>query len=713
MKNTFIFISLVWFIQSNVFCQTSITASQAYNGVKATGEYEVYSYNGDNSLSNVHKPIIVVEGFDPNNTYSINDIYYAFSYPHDLAGDLQNAGYDIIILKFDNAGDYIQRNAFLLMELINQVNAQKPNSNDKLVVVGYSMGGLVARYALTYMESNNMDHQTRLYVSFDAPHKGAHVPASVQAFALTFNHSAYFTMFPGLQAAINEFTCPAAQQMLKYRISNPSQTNGAIPISSTYTSFMNEINSLNNCNGFPTTCRNIALSLGSWNQHAQRSNMDYNQSGGFDYQQSGVNSAFININKGYGSSNSEWILSLNTCQLEAFATFQVQLATAYSNNYPYYNTRANYTGTNAYYDPVNKCDVADATYLYLDGPGDVMGVFPQGAWSTLWWYGSDEEPRDFAPGSNIDIYNQVVSALNSQIQCSYAFSNNSTFIPTVSALAFDSDDLFYDIYDDPNNLEKTPFDAIYGITGDNLSHQSDQTTDLGLVTWLVDQITGNYSLITCLTETETLNGTVTNGQNISVSNVSDIEATNYTINSGATVTLQAGNSIDLKPGFHAASGSHFTAKITPCAPKSCAWVPNNPMLAPNPSGNNNGLSNMIIMKNVPKLNPINQTTNQQNSNNIYPNNGNINQTINQQISKINIYPNPNNGNMQVLYSIPANESGVFGLYDVLGNLLLSYPISGGTKTFTIDGSNLAKGVYFYQVYSNNKLVAKNKIVIIK
>lgn len=88
-------------------------------------------------------------------------------------------------------------------------------------------------------------------------------------------------------------------------------------------------------------------------------------------------------------------------------------------------------------------------------------------------------------------------------------------------------------------------------------------------------------------------------------------------------------------------------------------------------------------------------------------------TLQYSLYHLAVYPNPNNGNMQVTYSIPANENGVFGLYDVLGNMLLSYPISGGTKTFAIDGSALAKGVYIYQVYSNSKLVAKDKIVVIK
>ena len=38
------------------------------------------------------------------------------------------------------------------------------------------MGGLISRYALGYMWRKNIDHDTRLYISFDAHHVGANVP---------------------------------------------------------------------------------------------------------------------------------------------------------------------------------------------------------------------------------------------------------------------------------------------------------------------------------------------------------------------------------------------------------------------------------------------------------------------------------------------------------------------------------------------------------
>ena len=250
MKKINLIIFVLLAIVLNSYSQPfDITATISYNGSYASGEYQIFrSKTIDNiTLNHLRKPLVFVEAFDANNKYGINeikDILYS-SNSNNLGTQLNNLGYDIVILNFGNGGDYIQKNAFLLVELIKKINQQKPN-NEPLVVMGFSMGGLVARYALTYMEQNETTtgvHQTRLYVSYDAPHKGAHVPIGLQALALNFNHNLFVNVSPALAEAINQFTAPAAQQMLKYRITVPTQLSGEIQISSTYTTFMNELNS--------------------------------------------------------------------------------------------------------------------------------------------------------------------------------------------------------------------------------------------------------------------------------------------------------------------------------------------------------------------------------------------------------------------------------------------------------------------------------------
>jgi hypothetical protein len=82
-------------------------------------------------------------------------------------------------LDVDGGSDYIQRNAMVFAELIQTINAQKVGG-EELVVIGPSMGGLISRYALSYMEQNSIAHDTRLFISFDSPHLGANIPISFQ-----------------------------------------------------------------------------------------------------------------------------------------------------------------------------------------------------------------------------------------------------------------------------------------------------------------------------------------------------------------------------------------------------------------------------------------------------------------------------------------------------------------------------------------------------
>ncbi|WP_395044612.1 esterase/lipase family protein, partial [Flavobacterium sp.] len=182
----------------------SISSTIPYQGYSETaafngkGEYEVFM---DTTTGVLDKPIFLLDGFDPGDTRNTSIIYNLLNYGvgQNLANDLRAQGFDIIILNFptytrpntttviDGGVDYIQRNAMILVELINQINALKVGT-EKNVVIGPSMGGLISRYALRYMEMNNLSHDTRLYISFDAPHLGANVPIGFQHL---FNYMAY------------------------------------------------------------------------------------------------------------------------------------------------------------------------------------------------------------------------------------------------------------------------------------------------------------------------------------------------------------------------------------------------------------------------------------------------------------------------------------------------------------------------------------------
>lgn len=465
-------ILLLWFgLQNQTFCQNfPVPATSSHSG----GTYSIYrsAFNNSVTIQTARKLVIWVEGFEVSGAVSIEDNYNILN-QGSLAANIHAAGYDIAVLNFNNASDQIQRNARVLKDLIVSVNLGKSNT-DPLVIIGYSMGGLVARYALVEMENQNIAHQTRLYISYDTPHKGAHVPASVQSLALTFDSPTFRLAFPDLAILLDRFKSPAALQMLKYRVTSPNASQ-TLHVSPSHISFMNELDNLNANGGFPTTCQSVALSLGSWSGVPQRANFDADGDGANDFQYSGFPSVFINFpQSAYSGPQAIW--QLNGCQAVAAFSFQSFLSTSSALNYPYLSSRSGYLG-------LGSTDFA--TFLYRNSTNTTL--LPLGSFSTIVNY-NNAEPIDFAPGSLSNTYQQVVNTLNSQINCSFAYYNNSTFVPTVSALAFNSNDLFYKIGDDVNRLSGSRFADMFAFCGDNRSHTNFIATNSLLVQWVMSKI---------------------------------------------------------------------------------------------------------------------------------------------------------------------------------------------------------------------------------
>lgn len=267
---------------------TTITSSLTYQGTGETsasagvGEFQIFY---DNEAGLLDKIILVCDGFDPADGRDTNAIYNLLNYgnPTQNLGDVvRDQGYDVVVLNFpqytrpdgitniDGGVDYIQRNARVMMEMINYLNANKVG-NQELVIIGPSMGGLISRYALRYMEMNGMDHKTRLWLSFDSPHLGANVPIGMQHM---FNYIAYDGDISDLtvRAIVDSMLkSPAARQMLidhfEGHLASGSltnfNTNIVLPTGHpTYRNiFQNELNTM----GFPQNLRKIAIANGAGN----------------------------------------------------------------------------------------------------------------------------------------------------------------------------------------------------------------------------------------------------------------------------------------------------------------------------------------------------------------------------------------------------------------------------------------------------------------
>jgi hypothetical protein len=305
--------------QTIEFESTQVADLGDYSGATdfaGLGEYEIFLDTNDGILD---KPIILVDGFDPSDTRTIPGLYSLLDFTgsggnQNLADLVRAQGFDVVILNFpsyfrlsDNTllniddatdvnadtvideldypgstlvnggADFIERNAMLLVDLINTLNGPVEEGgkigDEELVIIGPSMGGLISRYALNFMENATQDHETRLFISFDAPHLGANVP-------LGFQHQFNFLGF-GLGNDLNVvdlqgivdglLKSPAARQLLvdhfeahlaagEVAIFDPTKL---LPEAHPYrTTFETHINALTT-SGFPENTRNVAIINGS------------------------------------------------------------------------------------------------------------------------------------------------------------------------------------------------------------------------------------------------------------------------------------------------------------------------------------------------------------------------------------------------------------------------------------------------------------------
>ena len=222
-------------------------AQRGYAGGRAG--YSAYFFYGQGNTAPT-RPVVFVEGFDPYyqdpaNRRTWEDIYEILL-QEDFVSRLRALGYDAVIMKLDNATDYVQRNAFALEHLLRRLRGAVP-AGEKSIVVGPSMGGLIGRYALSYMERHGIPHNVRLFASLDAPQQAANFPLGVQFF-LEFNDGDSELAAQG-KAAVNSV---AARQMLAYQYQSFPKED---PLR---TQLVQELSNL----GYPAT-RNIAIANGS------------------------------------------------------------------------------------------------------------------------------------------------------------------------------------------------------------------------------------------------------------------------------------------------------------------------------------------------------------------------------------------------------------------------------------------------------------------
>lgn len=263
---------------------------------KGVLEYRTYYNHATNTCGNpfkIVKPVIIVDGFDPGDERKLDGLFKLMNYDPDnnpitdnsinLVNKLTDAtnGFDVTLVNFPNGADYIERNAMALVALLQRETSklQANGSTEQITLIGPSMGGLITRYALAYMEKNGIPHNVKLWVSFDSPHLGANIPISTQENLYFFGY--YGQKEKAAKKYHDNFGSPAARQMLIEQLDgmhkdynwweNPNVwvgNNGQNNNSPFRTQFIESLNSngLLGSKGYPiNNIRKIALINGTTN----------------------------------------------------------------------------------------------------------------------------------------------------------------------------------------------------------------------------------------------------------------------------------------------------------------------------------------------------------------------------------------------------------------------------------------------------------------
>lgn len=220
-----------------------LVGADMYWGRFGTGTAAVYLANGHERLV---RPMIFADGFSYGPS-DLDALWEHLNAPYSPNGDrfldqLLAAGVDIVLLGFDVRHTYVQVNAGVARACIRKVN-QERDGHLPLIVGGVSMGGLITRYALAKMESENEDHETDRYLSFDSPHNGAWIPLILQQMAYFFE--TIIPPEPSKPSQAELIRSPAAQQLLWAWVENAKYSGPVATASPLRMEFLQEMRQLN------------------------------------------------------------------------------------------------------------------------------------------------------------------------------------------------------------------------------------------------------------------------------------------------------------------------------------------------------------------------------------------------------------------------------------------------------------------------------------
>jgi len=248
-------------------------------------KYTVGVKFGCGNGAKIRRPIIISCAYRPAIQPFTMDKYWAQFNVGGLFDSFVALGYDVIFIKDQPGYASLEEAGNEFAEYIKEINVLKkenyPNEDWETVVIGYSMGGQKARYALLKLEKEHMEnggphHHTKLYIPFDSPHHSANLPLFTQATYKTFHSTnliaaishasmvdaaskdmGYYSIYDGIELiGPNDYTFSSIPQ------SAPEEVNYQYALNNNFHHQFSHLTDTRKT--FPSFPRNIAVSMGSY-----------------------------------------------------------------------------------------------------------------------------------------------------------------------------------------------------------------------------------------------------------------------------------------------------------------------------------------------------------------------------------------------------------------------------------------------------------------
>ncbi|HRI02079.1 MAG TPA: T9SS type A sorting domain-containing protein [Saprospiraceae bacterium] len=411
--------------------------------------------------------------------------------PHQLK-QFQEEGRDVILLDFEDGADWIQRNSQILQNLLGIIETMKkgcahPEEN---IVIGASMGGQIARHAITKMEQMGKCHNTKLYVSFDSPHNGANIALGLQA-AAWFN-----SVIPNPNSTAWDKLHKPAPQQLMFQTLESAVADGKVKLTNwgkhkeltidlnqnkaLRDQYKNEIKAL----GFPQLTRNIAIADGS--------EITTNQ--GYDHGSRYLRDVFRNNDWAFDGDVFQMAIAASPGE-ELHSKFDWKCETISDHDFTDTILQSLFTGFVPY--DFNNVD----TDPEPDAPCRYYAVTIEGTDATIKIDASSGGKRN---GDFRIVHKEILNAYNKQkasnsdlelIDEYIRAHDHVCFIPTMSALAIDweitnanlAKNIENEIRSNPN---LTPFDDYYASNGNRDNGMNFKHVELtqGMIEWMEEQL---------------------------------------------------------------------------------------------------------------------------------------------------------------------------------------------------------------------------------